>query len=122
MREPVFLTQLHKQRFQELLSEDNTYLGDVERIALFYIVAGNGDLYGKRSFIYDSKEHSIKRNCLRDETVDFSSGMKSLIRLGFNLYNDYTDDYISPVRLFYNLDQRNGRLALNAIDIRFISE
>jgi len=57
----------------------------VERIALFYRVAGNGDLYGKRSFIYDSKEHSIKSDCLRDETVDFSSGMKSLIRLGFNL-------------------------------------
>lgn len=120
--EPAWLTQFHKQRFQKLLVEDNTSVGDVERRALFYIIAGNSDLYGKRSFIYNCKEHRIRRNCLKDEMVDFSSSMKSLIRLSFNLYNCYTDDYISPVNLFYNLDVQNGKLALNAISMRFISE
>lgn len=88
MEELTFSIPLHKRQFQNLLAEDDTFPGDTERIALFYIISGNSDLYRKRSYIYDFKKHSIKK-CLQNEEVDFSSSMKSLIRLGFNLYNGY---------------------------------
>ena len=119
MRQLIFSLPLHKTHFQKLLEEDNTYPSDAERIALFYIISGNSDLYGKRSYIYDFKKRGIKK-CLQNEDVDFSSSMKSLIRLGFNLYNGYTDNFTSPAKLFYSLDEDNQRLALNAISIRFI--
>ena len=119
MEQPTFSIPLHKIQFQKLLEEDNTYPRDTERIALFYIISGNSDLYKKRTCIYDFKKHGIK-NCLQNEDVDFSSSMKSLIRLGFNLYNGYTDNSTSPSSLFYSLDEDNQRLALNAILIRFI--
>ena len=114
-----FLLPLHKIQFQKLLTEDNTFPEDTERIALFYIISGNSDLYRKRSYIYDFKNHGIKE-CLQNADVDFSSGMRSLIRLGYNLYNGYTDNSTSPAALFYNLDDNNQKLALNAISIRFI--
>ena len=119
MEQPTFSMPLHKIQFEKLLEEDNTYPRDTERNALFYIISGNSDLYKKRTFIYDFKNHGIK-NCLQNEDVDFSSSMKSLIRLGFNLYNGYTDNSTSPSSLFYSLDEDNQRLALNAILIRFI--
>lgn len=115
----TFSIPLHKVQFQKLLEEDKTYPDDTERVALFYIISGNSDLYKKRSFIYDFKNHGIKQ-CLQTKEVDFSSGMKSLIRLGFNLYNGYTDDSTTPSSLFYNLDEDNRRLAWNAIAIRYI--
>lgn len=114
-----FTVPIHKIQFEKLLEEDNTYPGDKERMALFYIISGNSDLYGKRALIYDFKDHCIKR-CLQNEDIDFSSSMISLIRLGFNLYNGYTDHSTSPTSLFYNLDEDNQILALNAISIRFI--
>jgi hypothetical protein len=117
---PVFADLLHKQQYDEPLQKDNTYVGDIERMALFYLLSGNRELYGKHRYIYDFKEHGIK-NCIQHGEADFSSGIKSLIRLGFNLYNGYTDDLISPNQLFYPLDESNRILALKAIDIRYIS-
>ncbi|MGB8455106.1 MAG: DUF6075 family protein [Anaerocolumna sp.] len=119
MGQLTFSTSIHKIQFHKLLEEDNTYPSDTERFALFYIIAGNSDLYRKRSYIYDFKTHGIKQ-CLQNEGVDFSSGMKSLIRLGFNLYNGYEDNSSSPASLFYNLDEDNRIIAMNAISIRFI--
>jgi hypothetical protein len=119
MEQLSFSTSIHKTQFQNLLKEDNTYPSDTERIALFYIISGNNDLYRKRSYIYDFRNHGIKK-CLQNDGVDFSSGMKSLIRLGFNLYNGYEDNSTSPASLFYSLDEDNRIIALNAISIRFI--
>lgn len=44
----------HKNKFNQLLKRDQTYERDVERRALFYIIAGNEDLYNKVEFIYDN--------------------------------------------------------------------
>lgn len=114
-----FLSSKHALRFRELIKEDNTHPKDSERHALFYIIAGNDDLYKKRNFIYDFKDNSINPECLTDGRAGFSSSSKALIRLGFNLYNNYKDEYISPMDIFYSLDDENYGLALKAIDIRF---
>ena len=103
-----------------MIIEDDMSPGDVERASLFYIISGNEDLYRKRRYIYDTYEHCT-RTCLDNTEVDFSSGMKSLIRLGFNLYNGWSDRYTTPMSLLGSLDNCNLRLAGNAIMTRFNS-
>jgi len=114
-----FITKQHKERFKELLQSDNTYREDVERRSLFYILSGNEDLFRKKNHIYDFKDHSIEPDCLDSENVDFSTSSKALIRLGFNLYNSYSDDSTSPIDILYSLDGNNYNLAMNGMDIRF---
>ncbi len=105
-----------EDRFKEFLEKDNTADGDVERKALFYILAGNLDLYRKANYIYDFKDRSIKPECLESEEVDFCSSSKKLIRLAYNLYNSYPADVMDT---FSVLDEENFELALNAIEGRF---
>jgi hypothetical protein len=114
-----FTTKQHKERFNELLQSDNTYREDVERRSLFYILSGNEDLFRKRNHIYDFNDHSIEPDCLNSENVDFSTSSKALIRLGFNLYNSYSDNSMSPVDILYSLDGNNYNLAMNGMAIRF---
>jgi len=113
-----FVSPVHKEHFIDMMIEDDMSLHDLERASLFYIIAGNNDLYRKRRLIYDFGEHCI-RACLDDAEVDFSSGMRSLIKLGFNLYNGWSDRYTTPVSLLGSLDSHNLLLAGNAIMIRF---
>ncbi len=113
-----FISTTHKTRFEDMILEDSTYPDDLERFALFYIISGNESLYTKRHEVYDWQESAI-RPCLEDEAYKFSSASLSLIRLGFNLYNGYSDRYTNPKDLLYNLDETNLQLASNAINIRF---
>ena len=115
-----FISCIHKERFMNMTIEDRMSQHDLERASLFYILTGNDDLYRKRKFIYDCSEHSI-RSCLEDGDVDFSSGMCSLIRLGFNLYNGWSDTHTTPMCLLGSLDRHNLLLAENAMMIRFNS-
>ncbi|MDD4113809.1 MAG: DUF6075 family protein [Herbinix sp.] len=73
-----FLSSSHMENYLDLVSKDQMCTGDVERASLFYIISGNDDLYRKRRFIYDPKDHSIKR-CLDNTNVDFSSSIKPLL-------------------------------------------
>ena len=118
--ESNFLNSKHMEQYLDLVIEDHMPTGDVERASLFYIISGNDDLYRKRRFIYDPKDHSIKR-CLDNTKVDFSSSMKALIKLGLNLYNGWSDEYTTPLDLLGCLDNNNRKLARNAIQIRFDS-
>lgn len=115
---PYFINALHRDRFIRMTHDDHMSPHDSERASLFYILSGNEELYTKRNYIYDYREHSIHL-CLQDSPVDFSSGLCSLIRLGFNLYNGWSDKYTSPLYLLGNLDRDNLLLAENAIRIRF---
>ncbi|TYQ15354.1 UNVERIFIED_CONTAM: hypothetical protein Cloal_1797 [Acetivibrio alkalicellulosi] len=113
-----FLNNTHKNNYFKLLQKINLHPGDTERKALFYIISGNSDLFKKRCFIYDFFNNCIKPD-LMNENVDFCSSSKSLIRLGFNLYNGYTDPYTSPLNILGSLNHSNLLLASNAINIRF---
>jgi hypothetical protein len=113
-----FINPRHKQNYLELIEEDGMSFDDTERASLFYIISGNEDLYKKRRYIYHPEEHCI-RSCPWQSGVDFSSGMRSLIRLGYNLYNGWSDEYTTPIDLFGNLDEQNRKLAQNALLIRF---
>lgn len=104
-----------KERYDELIEKDGTYKGDNEREALFYILAGNMDLYRKVDYIYDFKERAITPECL-EGGVDLPSSSRRLIKLAYNLFNSYPADVIDS---FAGLDEDNFNLALNAIKIRF---
>lgn len=106
-----------QERYNQLLERDQTDTRNTERLALFYILAGNLDLYKKVNHIYDFKDHSIKPDCLECEEVDFSSGSQKLIMLAFNLYNGYTGADVLDI--FRSLDYENFDLAINAIKLRF---
>lgn len=114
-----FLNKEHAVNFNELIQKDNTHPRDTERYSLFYIIAGNEDLFRKRKFLYDFESNGIKANCLDDGNVDLSSSAKALVRLAFNLFNSYEDKYTTPIDIFYSLDDKNYSLAMNSIDIRF---
>lgn len=113
-----FLNKEHAVNFNELIQKDNTHPRDTERYSLFYIIAGNEDLFRKRKFLYDFESNGIKANCLDDGNVDLSSSAKALVRLAFNLFNSYEDKYTTPIDIFYSLDHKNYSLAMNSIDIR----
>lgn len=115
----TFLNKLHEQRFDFLTQEDVTSPYDNERQALFYILSGNSDLFSKRNYIYDFDERCISIDCLDSDKVDFSTSAKALVRLGFNLYNRYSDDRTNPMDIFYSLDSSNYNIAMFATDLRF---
>ncbi|MFL2106489.1 DUF6075 family protein [Desemzia sp. FAM 23988] len=109
------LNKEHTDRLFKLIAKDNTRATDKERIALFFIISGNSDLYNKVNSLYDFDEHWIKPNYF--ENVDFSSGDRKMVDLAFNLYNN--SSALAPLELFSTLDNDNYRLAMKAINIRF---
>jgi hypothetical protein len=114
-----FLSKEHENRFVSLLHKDKTHPSDVERLALFYIIAGNDDLCRKVKYIYNFVEHHIEPDCLYDSGLDFCSSSRSLVKLAYNLYNGYQDNDLSPADLLSGLDFENFYLASENMAIRF---
>ncbi|NLM42545.1 MAG: hypothetical protein GX201_00775 [Clostridiales bacterium] len=114
----TFIDNFHKNRYLELIRIARVSGYDLERQSLFYIISGNKDLYSKKNVIYDFYENAILSDCIISGEVDFCSSSKALIRLAYNLYNGYTDNYTNPLSLLYVLDPKNLFLAYQAILIR----
>ena len=114
-----FLNKKHANNFQNMILQDKTHPRDMERMALFYILGGNEDLFMKRKHIYDFKNHEIKPEVLINGKVDLCSSSSALVRLAYNLFNDYEDEYTTPRDLFYNLDRKNFLVAKGGLDMRF---
>lgn len=106
---------MEKEKLIELMTRDNTNVNDNERKALFTIISGNSDLYSKVDSLYDFDNHFIKDDCF--DKVLFSSGTENLLKLGFNLYNNFPAP--APLELFSSLDNQNHNLAMRAIKVRF---
>jgi len=120
----MFLNEVHKERFNQLVQKAKINQGDSERKALFYILSGNDDLFLQVNKIYNFKENWI---CETEETEDgdrcipgvlTSSGTKKLLNLGLQLYNSGLNKQ-SVMDTFSGLDSNNFKLAINAIQIRF---
>ncbi len=114
----TFIDNFHKNRYLELIRIARVSGYDLERQSLFYIISGNKDLYSKKNVIYDFYENAILSDCIISGEVDFCSSSKALIRLAYNLYNGYTDNYTNPLGLLCWLDTENFFLAYQAILIR----
>ena len=104
-------------RYQQLLELSGATPGDLERRALFHIIAGNDELYNNLNSLYDFAENVILTDCLEgDSDVYLSSSSRKLIKLAYHLYNGYE---ASVLAVFSGLDDNNARLAIEAIKIRF---
>jgi hypothetical protein len=114
----IFTDTNHNFRYLELIKKAQVHKYDLERQSLFYIVSGNEDLYKKMCFIYDFYKNTILSDCITSSEVDFSSSSKALIRLAYNLYNGYIDDYTNPLSILGVLDSNNLFIAYQAILIR----
>ena len=114
-----FLTNTHKENYINLINLSNIHIGDLERKSLFYIIAGNIDLFKKKKYIYNFSKNCIDADCLISDEVDFCFSSKALIRLDFNLYNGYNDNYTTPLYLLGSLDSDNYTIANDAINLRF---
>lgn len=102
--------------FEILTKRDQTHPEDIERMALFIIIAGNEDLFEKARYIYDFEDHSIIPEVLDSESVDFCGSSRALVKLGYNLFNGFPADVMETFR---RLDDDNYALAMAAIKKRF---
>lgn len=102
------------KRLAELMRLDNTPYTDVERLALFHIIASNDELWNSRNRIYNFDERCIEFDIL--ESGICSSSM-TLVKLGFNLFNNFKSD-MTVLDTFSNLDEKNSNVAMMAIKIR----
>ena len=117
----IYLNREHEKRYKILIKKSGIDYEDREREALFYIIAGNSDLYKQADKIYDFKNQQL--NCMREDgQVDFSniytsSSSRNLLVLAIQLYNNGTDITVSET--FRYLDADTAQIALNAIRIRY---
>jgi len=109
----------HQNRYERYIAKDKTSEKDIERLTLFFIISGNERLSSHVEEIYDFNDHFIKLNIF--DSVGFSSSEKGLLELALNLYNNYSnnDSMYSVFELFSHLDDKNFKLALDAIRLRF---
>ena len=101
------------ERVDELMKLDKTHPKDTERESLFYIIAGNDELWKLREQIYNFKEQCIEPDILESGICTSS---KTLIKIGFNLFNSYPTESIMDC--FSGLDEHNFELAMRAIRLR----
>ncbi|WP_113674317.1 DUF6075 family protein [Vallitalea guaymasensis] len=110
--------KLHMRRFIQLVERDGTELLDTKRKSLFYIVAGNDDLYNKLYQIYDFDKRVMRKECVNSNQLYDETSIK-LLTLAYVLIKENDD---SLINLFHGLDDFNFELALSAIKIRYMGE
>lgn len=104
-------------RYQQILERSGATPGDLERKALFHIIAGNDELYNNINSLYDFEENVILTDCLEgDSDVYLTSSSRKLVKLGYHLYNGYE---ASVLEVFSGLGDEDARLGIEAIKIRF---
>ena len=106
--------QEHEKRYKFLLEKDTTGATDLERKALFYILAGSDDLYNKVNHIYDFNDHSINPDCF--DEIDLCSSSRKLIEIAFNHFNGYPADISEVLSV---LDNDNFELAIDSMRLRY---
>lgn len=87
---------------------------DVERTALFYILAIT-ELYEHIQRIYNFEEQSIKSDGLKEDY--FSDSLRIMIELAFKLYKAYESQ--TSFANLSKLESTNFDISMNAIKIRF---
>lgn len=104
-------------RYQQLLEMSGATPGDLERRALFHIIAGSDELYKNLNSLYDFEENVILTECLGEESeVYISSSSRKLVKLAYHLYNGYE---ASLLEVFSGMTDEDARLGIEAIKIRF---
>ncbi|GMQ62473.1 hypothetical protein AN2V17_17050 [Vallitalea sp. AN17-2] len=114
------------RRFIQLVERDGTELLDTKRKSLFYIVAGNDDLFNKLYQIYDFDKRVMRKECVNNNQLYDETSIK-LLKLVYVLIKEDDDSLINPLinplfNLFHGLDDFNFELALSDIKIRYMGK
>lgn len=118
-----FLNSQHEENFNNLTKKADVRNGDLERKSMFYIIAGNDDLFKQAGEIYNFRDDELQE---RKETLEgdlyfpnvlTSNSSQKLLNLAIQLFNNTKDQNVLDT--FSGLDTNNFELALNAIKIRF---
>jgi hypothetical protein len=112
-----FINEQHKEQYGSILDK-TCYPHDRERTAMFYIIAGNRDLFPHINSIYDFNNEELKIDSKLGKLKVLCSSSKALLKLALNLYNSAHSKQ-SVYETFYCLDNDNKLLACEAIKIRF---
>ena len=118
-----FLSEEHKQKFNDYCFKAHVHPEDRERKAMFFILSGNNDLITKGiDRFYDFQENMVKfhPDTLEEdfEKFNFCSSSHALTKLALNLYNSGFPS-LSINDTLNQLDKNNYILAIEAIKIRF---
>ncbi|WP_415465241.1 DUF6075 family protein [Clostridium saccharoperbutylacetonicum] len=123
-----FIDEDHKEKFNELMKNDNARDTDVERKALFYIVSGNEELYFQRDKIYNFKSHQIELGNYIEGKIMLSGGTNRMLYLAYHLYNGFNFERIDENKkdyelsindIFSGIDIKGYKVCINALNIRF---
>lgn len=110
-----FVDQEHKAKFFKLINGNHVLEQNVQIVSLFYILSANSELYSKVHNIYNSKEHTIVSNSL--DKLSLSSSSRSLLQLGFKLFDGSCREYKDVSNLFSKLDKKNFEVCMYAVRI-----
>lgn len=118
-----FLNKEHEENFNLLVKKVEVRNGDIERKSMFYIIAGNLDLFRQANDIYNFKEDELQDRKTNEEgelyfpNVLTSKSSEKLLNLAVQLFNNTNNQNL--IDTFSWLDVENRKLALNAIKLRF---
>lgn len=110
-----FVDQNHKNKFFKLIKEGHVLQYDVERQSLFYILSANQELWDHIHDIYDFEEHDIKSDAL--DKLSLSSPARSMLKLGYKLFNGACKEYNDVSHVFSKLDIENFEVCMYAVRI-----
>lgn len=97
----TFQDASHREAFYDYLIQDKTLRHDLERHALFYLLALSPVSRSHIHEIYDFGKKQINLDCLEQAWITHST--HKLIAFAFNLYNNYEVAY-TPLELFSNME------------------
>jgi hypothetical protein len=113
----TFLSEKHEEQYNTLLNA-TCYPHDKERQAMFYIIAGNNELFSYINKIYDFTNEELIISANLGKLKAICSSSKSLLKLAIQFYNSVNNKQ-SVYDTFKYLDNENKRLACEGIKIRF---
>lgn len=108
--------------YEELLLFLNIDEEDVSKKALFYIISNSIYLLERFEDIYDIEAGEVKFESIKNgDFAEIKEADLKLLYFGLNLYNGYTDPSVDITihSLLKDLNYKEYRVVLNAIDIRY---
>lgn len=119
-----FLNSEHEQRYNECINKDRTNEQDHERIAMFYILSSDKDIYKRINQLYIFSENAINIDGFFKIRNELSSSSAKMVYLAYQLYNnfkyrDFDERDLTILDMFAGLDKDNFEVCCYALKLRF---
>lgn len=120
----IFKDNEHKIRYENYLIKDGTYINDVERNSMFYILSSDESIHKRIKKIYNFKHRNIEIDGFLEIRNELNSAATKMVYLAYQLYNNfrYSNHDIKDMTILdmlSGLDEENFEVCMRAIRIRF---